>query len=65
MAQANQVHFHNLEAMLRKVMSAHAAVMEGIATHAEKERARRQAQYHALEARNRLDHKAIGHHVEL
>jgi len=41
-------------ARLRDVVSAHHLVSQGIATHAEKEQARKQALYHQLEATRRL-----------
>jgi hypothetical protein len=42
--------YQNLETAMRGVISAHVAVAKGIATHAEKEQARRQAAYHKAES---------------
>ncbi len=44
----------NLHDQMAKVVSAHQAVMEGIATHAEKEQARRQEAYHKMVAERPL-----------
>jgi hypothetical protein len=42
--------YKNLQTAMRKVISAHVAVSEGIATAAQKEQAKRQAAYHKMES---------------
>lgn len=51
----------NIAKAVSEHVSAARRVAEGIATHAEKERARRQAEYHKLEAERKLrQEKVIG-----
>ena len=45
MTDIPKIPFTPLDASIRKVVSAHTAVTQGIATHAEKEHARRQAHH--------------------
>ena len=54
--------YQKLEAAMRGVVSAHVAVAEGIATHAEKEQVRRQAAYHKAESEQALkpDTRQVG-----
>ena len=46
--------YKSLITTMRKVISAHVAVAEGIATHAQKEQDRRQAAYHKAETERAL-----------
>jgi len=49
-----QGEYIDLGAQLGKVLSAHRAVKEGIATHAQKERDKQQSAYQKMEAENKL-----------
>ncbi len=54
MANTTPIPYISLHDHMAKVVSAHQAVMAGIATHAEKERARRQEAYHKMVAERPL-----------
>lgn len=54
MSDMPPVSYIPLQATLQEVLTAHEAIRQGVATHAEKETARRLAKRHELAAENRL-----------
>ena len=46
---------HDVKSKLHAAVNAHAAVIAGIATHAEREQAKRQARFLELETKHKLD----------
>lgn len=54
MVKSNAQALTNLQETARKLVSAHEAIKQGIATHAEKERATLQAKRHATEQQARI-----------
>ncbi len=51
----------NLVAAMEKVVSAHEAVIQGVATHAQKESAARQAANHKRDADRALNQDTVSH----
>lgn len=49
----------DIKARLTKVLSAHQAVIDGVATHAEKERARKQEMYHKRDSEHLIRDKLL------
>jgi hypothetical protein len=54
MSDMPKLEYVDLTHSMRRVISAHKAVVEGITTHAEKERAKRQAEHHKMEEAQKL-----------